>query len=132
MSCAKLSGVPLSEDEQRILSEIEERLYESDPRLAREVSSNTIYSHTMRNIRRAALLFLLGTVVMVALLSTSPFLAFLGVILMFLAAVWAVQNARHMGRAGWNEITTSMRSGHMKDFFGGQSDRMRERFRRED
>jgi hypothetical protein len=43
--------VPLSEDEQRILSEIEEQLYESDPALAREVSQTTIYSHAFRNLK---------------------------------------------------------------------------------
>ena len=51
------SDVPLSEDEQRILSEIEEQLYESDPDLVREVTSKTIYSHAFRNLRFAALLF---------------------------------------------------------------------------
>ena len=34
--------MPLSEDEQRILTEIEQRLYESDPRLARDVRSTTV------------------------------------------------------------------------------------------
>ena len=35
---SKEPTVPLSEDEQRILSEIEDHLYESDPTLAREVA----------------------------------------------------------------------------------------------
>ena len=34
--------MPLSEDEQRILSEIEQQLYESDPALAREVAKKKI------------------------------------------------------------------------------------------
>ena len=40
--------VPLSEDEQRILSEIEQQLYESDPALAREVGSTTVYTAAFR------------------------------------------------------------------------------------
>lgn len=124
--------VPLSEDEQRILSEIEEQLYESDPGLAREVGSTTVYSHAFRNLRWAALLFLLGTIVMIGLLGTSPYLAFGGVVIMFGAAVWAVANARRLGKAGWDQVTSSMRAGHLRDFFGHTGDRMRERFRREE
>ena len=46
--------MPLSEDEQRILSEIEDHLYESDPSLAREVAQTTIYTHAFRNLKRVA------------------------------------------------------------------------------
>ena len=42
--------MPLSEDEQRILQEIEQQLYASDPELAREVSSTTVYRHAGRNL----------------------------------------------------------------------------------
>ena len=126
------SDVPLSEDEQRILSEIEEQLYESDPDLVREVTSKTIYSHAFRNLRFAALLFVVGIVVMIGLLGTSPYLAFGGVVVMFVAAMWAVQNARRLGKAGWDQVAGSMRAGHLRDFFGGQSERMRDRFRRDE
>ncbi len=47
-------AVPLSEDEQRILSEIEDQLYETDPALAKEVGSTTVYSHASRNLRWAS------------------------------------------------------------------------------
>ncbi len=125
--------MPLSEDEQRILSEIEEQLYESDPDLVREVGSTTVYSHALRSLGWGALLFVLGTVAMVALLGTHPALAFLGVVLMFLAALWMVQSGRRLGRAGWDQVTRSLRGGNpMSDFFGSQSQRMRDRFRRED
>ena len=43
--------MPLSEDEQRILQQIEAQLYESDPALAREVATTTLYSHAFRNIK---------------------------------------------------------------------------------
>ena len=59
--------MPLSEDEQRILSEIEDHLYESDPNLAREVAQTTIYPHAFRNLKRATVGFIAGTVAMVAL-----------------------------------------------------------------
>ena len=46
--------MPLSEDEQRILKQIEQQLKESDPHLAREVSEYTLYRLTFRNLRWAA------------------------------------------------------------------------------
>lgn len=127
------SLVPLSEDEQRILSEIEEQLYESDPDLVREVGSTTIYSHALRNLRWAGLLFLVGTVLMIALLGTHYLLAFGGVVVMFGAALWGVQSAKKLGRAGWDQVTRNMRDGNpVSDFFGSQGQRMRDRFKRED
>ena len=63
--------MPLSEDEQRILSEIESHLYESDPELAREVAETTVYTHAFRNIKWAGLGLLVGIVIMVWLLSVS-------------------------------------------------------------
>ena len=57
--------MPLSEDEQRILQEIEQQLYASDPELAREVSSTTVYRHAGRNLKWAALGFAAGVVLMV-------------------------------------------------------------------
>ena len=61
--------MPLSEDEQRILQEIEQQLYASDPELAREVSSTTVYRHAGRNLKWAALGFAAGVVLMVASLA---------------------------------------------------------------
>ena len=43
--------MPLSEDEERILLEIEESLYESDPELAREVSETTVYTKSLKNLK---------------------------------------------------------------------------------
>ena len=42
--------VPLSKDEERILSEIEQQLYDTDPRLAREVAETTIYTDALRSL----------------------------------------------------------------------------------
>ena len=57
--------MPLSKDEERILSEIEERLYETDPNLAREVSETTVYTHSLKNLKWGLLGFVLGVAVMV-------------------------------------------------------------------
>ena len=46
--------MPLSEEEQRILSEIERRFYASDPKTAHQLSTTTLYRHAGRNCKWAA------------------------------------------------------------------------------
>ena len=121
-------GVPLSEDEQRILSEIESHLYESDPELAREVAETTVYTHAFRNIRWAALGLLVGAVLMVWLLSVSYFLSFGGFLVMLVALLFIERNARRVGRAGIGQMTQTMRGGGLRNAVGS---RMRQRFDRE-
>ena len=70
--------MPLSEDEQRILTQIEQQLYEEDPVLAHEVSSTTVFTHGFKHIRWSALGFVVGMAVLLLTLSTSFWLAFLG------------------------------------------------------
>ena len=43
--------MPLSEDEERILSQMEERLSETDPGLVREVSETTLYTQPLRSMK---------------------------------------------------------------------------------
>jgi len=124
--------VPLSEDEQRILEEIEERLTESDPALAREVASTTVYTHAVRALKWASALFVVGVVVMVVTLSTHAVLAFGGFLIMLAAALVFERNARRLGRAGVEQLTQSVRAGGLRDYLGNSGDRMRERFRRDD
>ena len=123
--------MPLSEDEQRILQEIEARLYEESPDLVREVSQTTLYSHAFRNIKWAGLGFLLGVVVLVATLSTSYLLAFGGFLIMLASAFLIEHNARKMGRAGWQEMTRSVRANGVRTFMGNTGRKVRQRFRRD-
>ena len=124
--------VPLSEDEQRILSDIETHLYETDPQLAREVAQTTIYSHAFRNIKWATVGFVMGVVLMVWLLSTSYLLSFAGFLLMLVSLLFLEHNARRLGRAGLEQMTQTMRGGGFKDVLGGAGARMRDRFGRDD
>ncbi len=127
--------VPLSEDEQRILSEIEQQLYESDPALAREVGSTTVYSHASRNLRWAILGFLVGLAVMIFTLTTSFWLAFVGFAIMLAAALYFEQNARRLGRAGLQQLSQSMRGGGFRNIVGGNESPqggLRDRLRRQD
>ena len=79
--------VPLSEDEQRILSEIEAKLYETDPSLAKEVGSTTVYTAGLRSLRWATVGFVVGLVGMIVTLSISYWLAFGGFLVMLATPV---------------------------------------------
>jgi hypothetical protein len=124
--------VPLSEDEQRILQQIEAQLYESDPALAREVASTTLYTHAFRNLKLATAAFIIGVVFMIATLSVSFLLAFVGFLVMLASALWFERNARKLGRAGLEQMTRSMRSSGLRDTLGNTGQRMRDRFKRDE
>lgn len=96
--------MPLSEDEQRILSQIEEQFHEDDPGLARAVGETTIYRHAFRNIRRGFAGLVLGIIAMFVLLSVHPALAFVGFMVLFASALYVVSNAKKLGRAGLQEL----------------------------
>ena len=121
--------MPLSEDEQRILQEIEKNFYDSDPAFAREVSSRTLYRHAGRNVKWAALGFVAGLLTLVLSFTQSLVLGFLGFLVMLGCAFVMERNVRKMGRAGLQSM--SQRTGGLADLIGDRSKRLRERFRRE-
>ena len=102
--------MPLSENEQKILSEIEKHLHESDPRLAREVSETTVYRHALGSLRLPVLGFIVGLVAMIALLQVHYLLAFIGFALMLGSALGFERNLRMMGRAGINQVSSAFRA----------------------
>jgi hypothetical protein len=124
--------VPLSEDEQRILSEIEQHLDASDPQLVREVSSTTIYRHAGRNLKWAGVGFVAGLAFMIMTFTTSIVLAFAGFLAMLASAIFFERNLRKMGRAGWHQWTQTMRTNGVRERMGSVGDRMRDRFKRDE
>jgi hypothetical protein len=124
--------VPLSEDEQRILSEIEQQLYQSDPALARDIADTTIYSHAYRNLKWSLLGFVAGLVALVLTLGTSYLLAFGGFLIMLVSALAVERNARRLGKAGMQQMTQSMKAAGLRDALGNSSARLRDRLRRND
>ena len=126
--------MPLSEDEQRILQQIESQFYESDPDLAGEIGNHSLYAHCLRQMRWAGALFLVGlAVLVVALASATSFLvSFGGFVVMLGASLWFERSLRKMGRAGMAQLSSSMRAGGLRDYFGETGERMRSRLRRDD
>jgi Protein of unknown function (DUF3040) len=125
-------SVPLSEDEQRILHEIERRFYESDPAFANQVSQTTLYRHAGRNCKWAAVGFVAGLVLLLVSFASSLWLGGLGFAIMLFCALVIDRNLRKMGRAGWQQMTESMRARNMGDLLGDTRKRLRERFKREE
>ena len=124
--------MPLSEDEERILQEIEQQLHATDPQLVREVSSTTLYRHAGRNLKWATLGFLCGLVFMVVTFAGSIFLGAVGFFAMLFSAIVFERNLRKMGRAGWQSMTETMRAGNLREYFGDAGNRIRRRFKREE
>ena len=122
--------MPLSEDEQRILSQIEQQFYESDPAFAATVRETTLYRHAFRRVKWAALGLLAGLAFLVATLQVHVLVAFLGFVIMLACAFIIERNVRAMGRAGLEQVTASFRQGKLREGFG--SGRFTQRFRKED
>ena len=122
--------MPLSEDEQRILQEIEAQFYATDPQLAQQVSETTLYRHAARNIKWAAFGFLAGFVVLVFTFASSLFLGFLGFMAMLACAFVIERNVRKLGKAGLESLTASVRGSRLKTAFGEAGQSVRRRFKR--
>lgn len=125
-------GVPLSEDEQRILQEIEANLTATDPRLVQEVSETTLYRHSARNIKWAVLGFVAGLVLLLFTFTTQLLLGVVGFLIMLACLLVIERNVRKLGKAGLDNLTSSMRAGALKNAFGNAGKRWRERWRRDD
>ena len=124
--------MPLSEDEQRILGEIEANLRASDPDLAKQVGSTTVYTDSFRKLKWGVVAFVAALVAAILLLSINYLLAFGGFLAMVAAAVFIESNARRMGRAGLNEASNALRSGGLRGYFNKAGTRARDRLRRSD
>lgn len=124
--------MPLSEDEQRILHEIERSFYENDPAFARGVSETTLYRHAGRNLKYAGLGFVAGMVLLVVSFASSLILGMVGFLAMLGSAFVFERNLRKMGKAGWEQVTQSVRDKGIGDMLGNTRQRLRDRFRRDD
>ena len=124
--------MPLSEDEQRILHEIERRFYEHDPEYAKSIETTTLYRSLGRNCKWAALGFLAGLIILMVSFASNELLGAFGFVVMLVSAIVFTQNLRKMGRAGWQQMTEPMRSHSVHDVLGDTRRRLRERFKRED
>jgi hypothetical protein len=127
-----MAAMPLSEEEQRILREIEANLSETDPGLVQQVSETTLYRHAARVIKWAIAGFVVGLVFMIVTFTRSWLLGVVGFLVMLACLLVIERNVRKLGRAGMQTLTSSMRSGSLGGMLGNTSRRWRERWRRDD
>ncbi len=124
--------MPLSEHEQRILSEIEANLKASDPDLAQQVSETTLYRHSARIIKWSAVGFLAGLVLLLFTFTRSVVLGIAGFLVMLACLLVIERHVRKIGKAGFSSLTGSWASGRLERFWGSSRERFRERWRRDD
>ncbi|MBW2470972.1 MAG: DUF3040 domain-containing protein [Deltaproteobacteria bacterium] len=86
--------MPLNEHEQKILDEIERQLYEDDPKLAEMVAKAVRSNRDRWKMRLAAVLFIVGAVVMFASFTQSWIVAGAGFVLMVASAGWLALTVR--------------------------------------
>ena len=86
--------MPLDEHEQKILDEIERQLYEDDPKLAEMVAKAVRSGRDRWKMRLAAVLFIVGAVIMFASFTQSWAIAGMGFLLMGATAGWMALTAR--------------------------------------
>jgi hypothetical protein len=123
--------VPLSEEEQRVLNEMEQTLYRHDPAFAARVKSESVYKYAGRFIRWSIAGFIVGLLIMILFFTTSIFLGLLGVAIMFASLVVFSTNLRRVGKAGWQDITHSLKSDRIGNPASEARDWFRSRFRRD-
>ncbi len=98
----------LSDDEQRILRQIEQEL-QNDSKFAQAVSPSGLYTHSVRTVRWAVVGLVICLVVLIGLLPVH-FLAAFAVFLVMLALVTVIErNARAMGKAGIQDVAGAIR-----------------------
>ena len=98
--------MPLSEDEQKILRQIEEQL-QRDPGFGRNLASARGGSRRVLFVASAAAVCCL--VLTIGLLSVSPYLSFVAFVGAVVAALFAERHARTLSEAGLNHLSESMR-----------------------
>ncbi len=131
--------MPLSEHEQRMLEQIENALYAEDPKFASSVRSRRFGGSTARRRLQAAVLFLVGLVLLVGGLVVDvqiggfQIVSFIGFLVMFgagLLALWGSRGGPSSGSGASGTIPHGGSSGREPRQRKKFSERMEERFNR--
>jgi len=125
--------MPLSDEEQKILREIEAQLNATDPGLVEQVSRTTLYRHSARMIRWAAAGLLGGLILLVFTFQTSVWVGAIGFGIMLFCSLVIERHARKLGKHGLETLTGGFRAqGGLRGMFGERGRQLRDRFRRDD
>lgn len=102
----------LSDDEQRILRQIEQEL-QNDSKFAHAVSPSGLYTHSVRTVRWAIVGLVLCLALLVVLLQVHFLVAFGAFIAMVALMAVIERNARAMGKAGIQDVAGALRKARM-------------------
>ena len=120
--------MPLNENEERILHEIEQRFLANDPDSARRLGSTTLPKYLARNCKWAALGFLAGLVVLLVGFASSWVVGVFGFVIMLVSAIVLTHNLRRMGQHGIQQLSASMRGRKFNEAVDDATRRLRRRF----
>lgn len=116
--------MPLSDDEQRILRQIEEQL-QTDQKFAQLASPAGLYRQSARSVRWAILGAVAGLLITVVALQVHYLLAFVGFLVMLGCVLMIERQLRAIGKVGVQDIAASLRNSRIA------SSRIRDRFPRD-
>ena len=121
----------LSEDEQRLLDQMEAALAAEDPKLASTLRGTTTRRLHRRRAAASGIGFLIGVVCLVGGMEVDPpylgaALSIVGFVVMLLATIVALTSWRHVGEGGSGKSSARASASGEKAFM----DKMEERWRR--
>ncbi len=124
--------MPLNEDEQRILQEIERQFHADDPESAKRIGSTTLPRYLARNCRWSAFVFLIGLIILVVGFASSWIVGIFGFLVMVGAAVVLIQNLHKMGRLGMQQVSKTLGGRNFSGAVDDAAQRFRKRFTKDD
>ena len=119
--------MPLNENEQRILAEIERQFEAQDPDSARRIGTTTLRRYLARNCRWAGLAFVVGLIVLLAGFASSLVVGVFGFMIMVGATVVLIQNLRKISRLGLEQVSRSIGSRNINQAVEDFTQRLRRR-----
>jgi hypothetical protein len=102
--------MPLSDREQQILSDIEARLRQEDPKFARAVGTTTISSQSRRQVKLAAIGFVLGFLLLFGIVA-GIWWGIAGFVLMLASAVYGGNMLKRLGSDSTGRLGGQLRGG---------------------
>ena len=119
--------MPLNENEERILAEIERQFHASDPESAKRIGSTTLQRYLARNCKWAAAGFVAGLIILLAGFASSWILGIFGFLVMVASAVILIQNLHKMSRLGLEQVSRSLNARNLNQAVEDFSRRLRRR-----
>ncbi len=120
--------MPLSEEEQRILHEMEEKLYEHDRAFAARVSTKSQHRPRPHAGRGWVAVFIVGFVLLLVAFDSSVLLGSLGFVIMLVATIAFVHHTRHDDSSGLAGMLGVSRRSGVGDEWSEMRRRLRSRF----